>query len=79
MNHTESEQHKEIPDHLKELGKIENFTALFWQLCADYGTFERAYEAAERIYSNYFGERRFKNYESFRIARTRMMNKTIKK
>lgn len=65
----------EIPKHLRELGKIENFTALFFQLCTDYGTYERAYEAAERIHVHYFGDRRYKNYESFRIARTRYQNK----
>ena len=70
----ESEQPKIIPSHLLDLGKIEKFTALFYQLCGDYRTYERAYEAVERIYSNYFGMRRYKNYESFRMARTRLQN-----
>lgn len=77
MDNMELEQ-LEIPDHIKRLQEIEHFTVLFWQLCADYGTYERAYEAAERIYQNYFGKRRYKNYESFRIARIRYQEKTSK-
>lgn len=70
---------RNIPPHMVELGLIENFTKLFFQLCTDYGTYERAYEAAERLHVQYFEVRRFKNYESFRIARTRYQNKISKK
>ena len=78
MDNVELEQLKTIPEHIRKLQEIEHFAGLFWQLCADYGTYERAYEAAERIYQTYFGKRRYKNYESFRIARIRYQEKTSK-
>ena len=72
----ESGQFK-IPKHIEDLNRIEKFTELFWQLCIDYGTYERAYEAAERIYISYFEKRRYKNYQSFRIARMRMQKNQL--
>jgi hypothetical protein len=74
----ELEQLKTIPEHIQKLQEIEHFVNLFWQMCSDYGTYERAYEACERIYQNSFGQRRYKNYESFRIARIRYQEKTPK-
>ena len=65
----------DIPNHVLEWQKIEGFSVLFWQLCTDYGTYERAYEAAERQYIRYFKKRRYKNYGSFRIALVRMQYK----
>lgn len=64
-----------IPEHIQKLQKIENFYALNVELRIDYGTNERAYEAAERIYKQYFGCTRYKNFDSYRQAEIRLLKK----
>lgn len=70
----ESELYK-VPEHIKKLHDFEAFYKFNLELRVDYGTQERAYEAAERIYSNYFGKLRYKNYESYRQAEIRYLKK----
>ena len=60
-----------IPEHILKLQEFDEFYKLNLQLRIDYGTQERAYEAAERIYSQYFGKTRYKNFETYRQLETR--------
>lgn len=44
----------------------EGFLKLFYQLCSQYVTNEKAYEAAERMFQAQFGRRRYSCYGSFK-------------
>ena len=65
---------KPLEPHQKELLTYEGFERAFIKMIGMYNTNEEAYEAVERQYKFIFGERRYKNHESFRAARTRMHN-----
>ena len=71
-------EHYKIPDHILNLQNIEYFYKLILELLCDYGTKERAYNAAERMYFNSFQKNRYKNFESYRQAEIRFLKKNNK-
>lgn len=65
---------KPLEPHQEALMSFEGFEKEFIIMCGIYNTYEEAYEAVERKYSFVFKKRRYKSYESFRQARTRLYN-----
>lgn len=48
------------------------FIDRFWEMCPDYPTQEKAYEALEGILEAAGGERRYSDFNSFRVVRDRI-------
>ncbi|MDP2335938.1 MAG: hypothetical protein Q8N05_05730 [Bacteroidota bacterium] len=71
-------EHSKIPAHIQKLQQFEDFYKFNLDLRVDYGTNERAYDAAERIYLSYFGVKRYKSFESYRQAEIRFLKKQRK-
>ena len=68
--------HKPSPPYILELNTDEGFDKMFWSMTGEYtGSYELAYEATERLFIEYFGRRRYANYESYRISRNRKLKK----
>lgn len=67
----------EIPGHIKKLMNIEGFSETFIEMLSISSTNEEAYEHVERIFKKYFGQRKYSNYDSFRVCRDRF-NKSKK-
>ena len=51
----------------------DGFCTLFYRMCGEYGSQDKAYEAAERMYQAHFGERRYASYESFKNTRNQKL------
>jgi len=47
---------------------MDEFLAIFHQLCKDCKTYAAAYELAETVYVAQHGDRKFKNLESFKSS-----------
>lgn len=60
-------------DHILALQELEGFCRQFYLYCGEYGTQQRAYEATERMFQQYFGKRKYADFESFRQVRNRML------
>lgn len=52
---------------------VTGFINLYYSLCSDYESGEKAYEAAERNFERYFGHRKYNSYAAFRVARSRAL------
>jgi hypothetical protein len=64
------------PKYIMELNTDEGFDKFFYSMCNEYvGSYELAYEATERHYQEYFGHRRYSNYESYRCVKNRRIKK----
>ena len=59
--------------HILALLEFDGFCNLYYQYCKEYSTQEKAYEAAERIFQNNFGKRKYSDYQSFRQVRNRKL------
>ncbi len=59
------------------LYKIQDFDKRFLQLTGDSATYEEAYERLEQEFSEQFGTRRYKNYESYRKTRNRRIKNFV--
>ena len=59
----------------KDLGTPDGFINVYWDQCKKYTTYEAAYEATELLHIKYFGYRRYKGYESFRVVKNRRIKK----
>lgn len=57
--------------HILKLHTKAGFISRYFNLIQDYGTNEAAYEAAERQYKHFFGERKYSDYDSFRVVLSR--------
>lgn len=66
---------KPYEPHILSWQTIEGFMKLYFSMCADYMPGEQAYEAAERNYQRYFGNRKYSNYSVFRVNRSRFLKK----
>lgn len=55
------------------LFSIEDFDKRFIQLTGSSKTYEEAYDKLEVQFESLYGQRRYKNYESYRKSRTRRM------
>jgi hypothetical protein len=60
------------------LFKITDFDKRFLELTGKSATYEEAYEKLESEFSEQFGSRRYKNYESFRKSRVRRIRQNLK-
>jgi hypothetical protein len=54
--------------HILNLQTIEGFYDKWCNLISYYKTHEEAYEALEESYLFYFGRRKYKTYDSFRVS-----------
>lgn len=64
------------PAYILALNTDEGFNDFFYTMCQEYvGSYELAYEATERHYMEYFGRRRYKNYDSYRTQKNRKLKK----
>jgi hypothetical protein len=63
-----------IPKHIQEMRFVAGYVRMFYMMLPDYATHEECFDACERIYMNYFGEYRYSDYDSFRVAKSRQMN-----
>lgn len=66
---------KTYEPHILKLHTKQGFIERYYNLLQDYPTNEQAYEAAERQHSNYFGQRRYSDYDSFRVILSRYNKK----
>ena len=64
-----------IDPYILGLRSPENFITMFYRYRLHYDTDEKAYEAVERIYTQCFHERRYKNFESFREVKNNRLRK----
>jgi len=62
-----------LEPHLARLMEPIGFIEKFWELCSEYRTQQAAYESTEQLYMSVFGQRKYKNYESFRVNRDRIL------
>jgi hypothetical protein len=54
--------------------RMQEFIGFYDQWCSLIGYYQthlEAYEATERMYENYFGKRRYKNFETFKVLVSR--------
>lgn len=64
------------PAYILALNTDEGFDNFFYSMCNEYaGSYEMAYEAAERHFQEYFYKRRYKNYDSYRQAKKQRWEK----
>jgi len=49
-----------------------NFIAAWFAELPKHDTYEKAYEAIEDVYSDFFGKRKYSDYNSFRNVRDRI-------
>jgi len=63
-------------NHILKMQEFIGFYDKWCSMLGYYNTNEQAYEATERIYKNYFGKRRYKNFESFKVTVSKYFNKT---
>ena len=61
--------------HIAAMTTREGFLAKFVELCAEYGSQEAAYEAAERLYERNFFKRKYASFESFKTSKNRTNRK----
>lgn len=52
-----------------------NFINAWFNALPNYSTYELAYESIEIIYIDYFGRRRYSDYNSFRNVKDRIIKK----
>jgi hypothetical protein len=57
----------------------EGFRTLFYRMCGEYSTQEKAYEAAERLYKAQYGVNRYADFESFRQVKNKVLKNGRKK
>ena len=57
--------------------RADGFIQRFWEKTKIHKTYKSAYEELEDEYEGYFGERRYSDYNSFRICRDRKIKKKI--
>lgn len=62
---------QKIEAHILRLQTTEGFINLFFLMCQEYPTQEKAYDACERQYSSYFGKPKYSSFESFRQIKNR--------
>ena len=55
-----------VEDHVRNMGTFEGFMKIYYQMCSEYTSNEKAYEATERMYKSYFKKNRYKNFQSFK-------------
>jgi hypothetical protein len=67
------EKTKKIDPHIASWTTPEGFEALFCRMCGEYSTYQRAYQAAERMYSAQFGRNRYSSYDSFKNTKNRKL------
>lgn len=67
---------KPYPAYILRLNTDEGFDDFFWSMCNEYvGSYEMAYEATERHFQEYFGRRRYKDYDSYRCSKSKRVKK----
>tara|TARA_R100001509_G_scaffold73068_1_gene40780 strand:+ start:2556 stop:2753 length:198 start_codon:yes stop_codon:yes gene_type:complete len=55
--------------------RADGFVQKFWEKTKNHKTYKAAYEELEKEYEELFGERRYSDYNSFRICRDRKIKK----
>tara|TARA_R110002020_G_scaffold470398_1_gene696267 strand:- start:9275 stop:9484 length:210 start_codon:yes stop_codon:yes gene_type:complete len=55
------------------------FDERFFELAAERKTYKKAYEDLENEYENYFGKRKYSDYNSYRNCRDKRLKKAPKK
>ena len=59
----------------RRLIDLRYFINAWFNLLPHHETYEKAYEALEDIYEDYFGRRRYSCYDSFRVVKDRVMKR----
>ena len=65
-----------IEKHFLALLTTDGFNLKFDDMLVDYKHPKECYEALEVTFQSIFGKPRYKDYESFRVVRSRWINKT---
>lgn len=68
------EMYKKEPNILR-LVTPEGFNEAFEERLPDFKTYQEAYESVERLHNAHFGRNKYKDYESFRTIRGRILKK----
>jgi hypothetical protein len=59
-----------LEKHLQRLMTTDGFIEAFWEMSSEYpGSQEQAYEAVDQMHSDAFGNRKYANFNSFRVVR----------
>jgi hypothetical protein len=53
------------------------FDERFWNNCKKTKTYKEAYEKTEKEFQNYFGKRKYSDYNSYRGARDKRIKKNV--
>jgi hypothetical protein len=64
-----------IDPYILQLMEFDGFCKQFYLYCGDYQNQEQAYEATERLYSGYFGKRKYASWECFKELKNRKLRK----
>jgi|TARA_R100000654_G_scaffold7165_1_gene17908 hypothetical protein len=64
-----------IEKNILILLRADGFVRKFWEKTKNHKTYKAAYEELEKEYEGYFGQRRYSDYNSFRICRDRLTKK----
>lgn len=59
-------------NELRKLVNPKEFVNAWFRMLPAHKTYEEAYEALEAEYENYFKRRRYADYNSFRVVKSRM-------
>jgi len=68
-------ENQKLEPQYARLTKIGGFVEAFWEMGCDFKKQEDAYEAVERQYKFIFGDRKYKNFDSFRGSMYAHLNK----
>lgn len=58
-------------ENILKLLDLQGFIDYYYKICLDFDTNQEAYERVESIHLEYFGKRKYSNYNSFRSVRNR--------
>ena len=75
-----SEKEVKTDPYIMSWHTAEGFCTLFYRMCGEYSTQEKAYERAEEQFIAQFGVRRYSSFQSFKNCRNnKLKNRTIEK
>jgi hypothetical protein len=64
--------------HILDLQEVGGFVEFFYRMLTHHNNHELCYDACEEFYIQYFGKRRFADYECFRVQKSKYLKNKAK-
>ena len=64
---------EKYPEDILNLQSFEGFRDRYYGYLSDSDNYKDAYETTENEYETYYGKRKYKNYDSFRVTLSKNM------